>query len=337
MTPYRIGLLGLGTVGRSYVDLLSQFGDECARAAGRPLEVRRVVVRDLERAREFLGTNDTVQLCDDPATVIGAEDIDVVVELVGGEEPAREWISRALAAGQDVVTANKAVLAAHGETLFATAHQHQQSLLFEGAVAGAIPILQVIREGLTAGPITALTGILNGSTNWLLGQLDAGRSWDDALAEASRLGLVEADPTLDVSGKDAAHKLALMARLLTGRTVDLDAIRCQGIDALRPEDLAFGRRHGLALKLVATMRSDGGAADLGVYPQWLRTDHPLASVRDENNAILLEGPTFGELVFQGRGAGGDPTAGSVIADTARAARGAGQIDGSQGHLTVRDP
>ena len=337
MEPYRIGLLGLGTVGRSFVDLLERFGADCARAAGRPIELTRVVVRDVERARAHLGSEHPLAVGDDPAAVIGADDLDGVVELVGGEEPAHEWISTALGAGQDVITANKAVLAAHGESLFEIAHEHDRSFLFEGAVAGAIPILQVIRVGLTAGPITGLTAILNGSTNWLLGALERGSSPSAALEEMRRRGLVEADPTLDLSGADAAHKLALIARLITGQHVPLSTIRFEGVGGIDTEDLDFGRRNGLVLKLVATMQTADGGADLGVFPQWIEPSHPLASIRGEDNGVVLEGPTFGSLVFQGKGAGGDPTAGSVVADTVRAARGDGKIEPARRTLVVRDP
>ncbi len=342
MLEYRVGLLGLGTVGASYAELLTRFGADCSRSCGRTLELRRIAVRDLDRARAKLGNRGDAELTLDVNDIIGAEDIDLVVELVGGVDSPREWIRRAIESGQDVVTANKAVLAAHGEELFALAHKHGTTLLFEGAVAGAIPILQVIREGLTAGPITALTAILNGSSNWLLGALENGDSFEDALKEAGRLGLVEADPTLDISGQDAAHKLALIARLLTGRRVDLDSIRCDGIESIDSEDLAFGRRHGLTLKLAAIMRTPhaqhhGGTVSLGVFPMWLSASHPLAGVREENNAVLLEGPTFDSLMFQGKGAGGHPTAGSVIADTVRAARGAGKISAATDRLEVLDP
>ena len=337
MVNCRVGLLGLGTVGGSFAELLTQFGPDCSNACGRTLVLHRIAVRDLERARSHLGSTVPAELTLDVTDIVGAADIELVVELVGGVEAPREWIRRALESGQDVVTANKAVLAAHGEELFELAHRYGRSLLFEGAVAGAIPILQVIREGLTAGPITALTAILNGSTNWLLGALETGRSFADALEEAGELGLVEADPTLDISGQDAAHKLALIARLLTGRRVDLNAIRCEGIATIGPEDLAFGRRHELVLKLVAEMRTVGDSASLGVFPQWLPASHPLANVCDENNAVLLEGPTFESLMFQGKGAGGRPTAGSVVADTVRAARGAGKIIAASRDLEVLDP
>ncbi|MCA8961201.1 MAG: homoserine dehydrogenase, partial [Planctomycetes bacterium] len=334
MHSYRIGLIGLGTVGLSFAELLTRFGDECSQSCGRSLELRRVVVRDRDRAlarwQAALPTVPPPKWTGEVDRVVGADDIDLVVELVGGVDLPREWIRRALKSGQDVVTANKAVLAAHGEELFEIADKFGRSLLFEGAAAGAIPILQVIREGLTAGPITSLQAILNGSTNWLIGALGQGRSMAEALDEARERGLVEADPTLDIAGTDAAHKLALIARLLTGRRVDFAAIRCEGIADLGPEDLAFGCRQGLELRLVAHMSTrEPGRAELGVFPEWHAKDHPLASIHDENNAVILEGPTFGSLMFVGRGAGGKPTAGSVMADTVRAARGAGRISSTK--------
>lgn len=344
LPPYRVGLLGLGTVGLQVAVLLDRFAVELGGRSGRPLQLVRAAVRDVDQHRaEVERRGLDFEVTDSPRGVTEADDVDLVVELVGGIDDPKAWLDTALRRGKDIVTANKAVLARHGEALFDLAVEHHGQILFEGAVAGAIPILQIIRDGLTAGPITRLTGILNGSTNWLLDEMAHGTDRPSALARARELGLLEQDPTLDLSGEDARHKLALLARLLTGCRVDAEAIRCHGIVPLDERDLRFGQERSLSLKLVATMRradhdeAESGPVELGVYPEWLEASHPLASVPGEDNAILLEGPTFDRLLFQGKGAGGAPTAGSVVADIVRAARGSGHLIPSHGELSVADP
>jgi homoserine dehydrogenase len=323
MKSFRLGLIGFGNVGRGVVELLARTREECRERAGRAVEVVRISVADPRRPRQLpIGAapridTDPLGLCRDPG-------VDCVVELAGGVEKPREWLRAALAAGKDVVTANKAVLATSGEELFALAREHGRRLLFEGSVAAAIPILQVLEGGLPAGPIDRLTGILNGTTNRILGRLAIGVPFGDALAEAQRLGLAEADPALDISGRDAAHKLALLARTILGRPVPLDGMRIQGIERVEPIDLAFGARHRWTLKSLATLERLASGIALGVAPAFIDAACELAAVDDEYNAVRLESETFGALILSGKGAGGLPTAGSVVADILRAARGEGR-------------
>ena len=336
MSPYRIAILGFGTVGGGVLDLLARTREQCEARSGRPLEVVALAVRDPSRPRPLpLGmtpiiSGDADALCRDPGS-------DLVVELIGGVEEPRRWIRTALESGKDVVTANKAVLAEHGEELFDLARSHERLLLFEASVAAAVPILQTLETGLPAATLDSLTGILNGTCNRILAAMEEGESFQAALEDAQDRGFAESDPNLDLSGADAAHKLALLARIITGRRVALDTIRCEGIEAVTPGDLAFGREHGWALKLLAHFRRTLEGAALGVYPTWIAAHSALGAVNGEFNCILLRGEPFGTLLFQGKGAGGPPTAGSVVADILRAARGEGTLPAAGGDLEVSDP
>ena len=337
MDHYRLGLLGFGTVGRGVVELLTRTRDECTVRAGRPLAVTRIAVGDPTRPRS-LPDGCAARIDGDPLALCLDPDVDLVVELVGGVEKPREWIRAALEAGKDVVTANKAVLATHGEELFDLARANGRRLLFEASVAAAIPILQVLQQGLPAGPIDRLTGILNGTSNRILGRLEQGMPFPEALAEAQADGFAEADPTLDLSGWDAGHKLALLTRLVVGTSVPLDRIRVEGIERIEPIDLAFGERHHWKLKSLAELRRTEAGVSLGVGPAWIDAESELATVHDEYNAVLLEAETFGTLVLQGKGAGGLPTAGSVVADILRAARGDGHTPAIPGDpIEISDP
>ncbi len=337
MDPYRLGLLGYGTVGRGVVELLTRTQQECTVRAGRPLVVTRIAVGDPTKPRELPSPCDAV-VSGDPVAVCNDPDVDLVVELVGGVESPREWILEALRAGKDVVTANKAVLATHGEELFREAREQNRRLLFEASVAAAIPILQVLQQGLPAGPIDRLTGILNGTCNRILGRLEEGVPFPEALEEAQRDGFAEADPTLDLSGWDAGHKLALLTRIVLGASVPLDNLRVEGIHQIEPIDLAFGARHHWTLKSLASLERTPEGVALGVGPAWIDRESELAAVRDEYNAIQLQSETFGTLVLQGKGAGGLPTAGSVVADILRAARGEGRTPSvARGPVQFIDP
>ncbi|MBT5738684.1 MAG: homoserine dehydrogenase [Planctomycetes bacterium] len=321
MESYRIALLGLGTVGGAVVELLAATRKECAVRAGRPIEVSRIVVRDPSKKRTVPADlpghptirGDAIEAIEDP-------NIDAIVELAGGTEAPREWIRLAFEQGKDVITANKAVLAVHGDELFDLAKEHGRSLYYEASVAAAVPILQVIQQGIPAGPVDRLTGILNGTCNFILGRLEE-LSFEESVKSAQQAGLAEADPTLDISGMDSAHKLSLLARILLGCSVPIEKLRVEGIEGLSPHDIEFGWEHDLSLKLLGMMRRNSEGTALGVMPCFLPTSHPLASVREEDNAVLLEAAPFGSLVLQGKGAGGMPTAGSVVADILRAARG----------------
>lgn len=341
LSPYRVGLLGLGNVGLQVAQQIVSFREDLEQRSGRAIQLVRVAVRDTALHKEELARRGVeCEVTDRLESVLDAPDLDGVVEVVGGIDAPLEWLQRALTSGKDVVTANKAVLAEHGESIFDLASQHGRQILFEGAVAGAIPILQVIRNGLSAGPIEKLTGILNGSTNWLLDAMAQGSSRQKAIDRARELGLLEQDPTLDLSGEDARHKLALLTRLLTSSAVDAKQIPTYGITLVDERDLRFGQENELTLKLLATMdrepSTSGGspAVRLGVFPTWIPRNHPLASVRGEDNAILLEGPTFDRMLFQGKGAGGTPTAGAVVADIVRAARGLGHLPRAESDVSA---
>ena len=336
MNPYRIALLGYGTVGKEVLHLLSSSRNQCEQRAGRALDVVAVAIRDENRTRSTPPgtqprfTTDTASLCT-------ADDVDLIVGLVGGVDLPKQLIESALRAGKDVVTANKAVLAEHGDLLFQVARETGRQLLFEASVAGAIPILQALQQGLPASSISSLTGILNGTCNHLLASMQRGMAFDDAVKLAHDEGFAEADPTLDIDGTDAAHKLALLTRILTGKSVPLEAVRCEGIVGVTPSDLEFGDRHGWTLKLLAEYHAGDAGATVGVSPTWIASDSVLAAVRDEYNAVLLEGEPFGSMAFQGKGAGGGPTANSVVADILRAGRGEGRVPDLAGTLAVNDP
>ncbi|MDG1455395.1 MAG: homoserine dehydrogenase [Planctomycetota bacterium] len=321
MNDFRIALLGLGTVGTAVAELLATTRDECLARAERPVVVDRIIVRNLDRPRSIPEDLPGKKvLSSDPMDAVHDPEIDAIVELVGGEDHPRIWIKEALESGKNVITANKAVLAIHGEELFKIALEQKKGLYYEASVAAAVPVLQVIQQGIPAGPVDRLMGILNGTCNYILDSLEE-NSFEHSVELAQKAGLAEADPTLDVSGMDSAHKLALLARILLGYTVSVEDMRVEGIVGIDPIDLSFGWSHDLRLKLVGVLARNGKGTSMGVMPCFLPADHPLSNIRQEDNAILLEADPFGSLVLQGKGAGGKPTAGSVVADILRAARG----------------
>ena len=321
MEDFRIALLGLGNVGTAVAELLSSTQKECLARAGRRVVVDRIVVRDLNRPRNIPADLPGLKkLGTDPMEAVQDPDIDAIVELVGGEEHPRTWIREALETGKEVITANKAVLAVHGEELFNLAHEKNRGLYYEASVAAAVPVLQVMQQGIPAGPVDRLVGILNGTCNFILDQLEM-HSFEDALKKAQEAGLAEADPTLDITGMDSAHKLILLARILLGHTVPVKKLRVEGIVNIDPIDISFGWSQDLKLKLLGILERNGRGTCMGVMPCFISAQHPLANVTAEDNAILLEADPFGALVLQGKGAGGKPTAGSVVADILRAARG----------------
>jgi homoserine dehydrogenase len=306
-----IGLIGCGTVGAGVARLLLEQSERLAERAGRRLELRRVVVRDLGRDRPVprsLLTSDWQQILRDPG-------IDVAVELVGGTEWPLPVVLSLLEAGKDVVTANKALLAQHGPEVFGTARRLGRTIAFEAAVAGGIPIISALTQGLAANQIIALQGILNGTSNFILTRMtEKGHTYREALAEAQQRGYAEADPSLDVDGTDAAHKLAILAELAFGVTVPLSAITRRGMAAVDPVDVRFARELGYTIKLLseAWLRDDRLA--LHVSPVLLRQQAPLALVRGAYNAILVVGDAVGDTLYYGKGAGQMPTASAVVAD-----------------------
>jgi homoserine dehydrogenase len=318
----RVGVLGCGTVGSSLIDLIHAQRDAVASRTGLVLEVTRVAVRDLGRARAVAlppgaMTTDAAGLVVDP-------EVDVVVEVIGGIEPARTLVRTALAEGKPVVTANKALLAAHGAELFEAASAAGVDLLFEAAVAGGIPVVRPLRESLLGEPVERVIGIVNGTTNYILTRMtESGADYGEALAEAQALGYAEADPTADVEGLDAAAKIAIVATIAFGAEVTGADVSTEGITGITATDIAFASRRGLVVKLVAVAeRLDGpDSAEISarVHPVLVPQHHPLASVRESFNAVFIQGAAVGDLMFYGRGAGGAPTASAVLGDLVDAA------------------
>ena len=319
----RVGLLGCGHVGAALVSLIAERRDEVARRTGLYLDVTRIAVRNtaIDRGVDV----DASAFTTDAAAVVADADVDVVVEVMGGIEPARELVSAALSAGKPVVTANKELLANHGAELYEAAEAAGVDLLFEAAVAGAIPIMRPLRESLAGEPITRVMGIVNGTTNFILSRMaDDGVSYADALAEAQGLGYAERDPTADVEGFDAGAKAAIIATVAFGARVVAGDVYHEGISGITVDDIEFAADLQHCIKLLAvveqTRASDGGLQiGVRVHPTLVPLDHPLASVRGSFNAVFVEGGASGDLMFYGRGAGGRPTASAVLGDLIDAA------------------
>jgi homoserine dehydrogenase len=294
--PFAVGLLGFGTVGSAFAALLDQRAQEIERFNGRRPEIVGVLTRSRGSFEEVLA---------------GAE---LLVELIGGIEPARRYVLAALRAGRDVVTANKQLLSQHGEELFETARERGVRLRFEAAVAGAVPVVRLLEESLAATPIERVHGIVNGTTNFILTEMAHGNSYAQALAEAQRKGYAEADPSEDVSGKDAAAKMAILARLAFGAPVNLEDVPYEGIEHLRADDLQYARELGLGLKLIGTAERRDGGLSVRVHPAFLYAGHPLSSVSGPFNAVTVESEAVVEITMSGPGAGGLQTASAVLGD-----------------------
>ena len=317
----RVGMIGLGTVGTGVWQVLRRNQALIAARAGRRIEIVSVAVRKLPRAAGVLGDAPGVLLTDDPLQVATHPDVDVVLELAGGTGPALGWVLAALAQGKHVVTANKALLAVHGHTLFAAAAQHGVVLAYEGAVAGSVPVIKALREGLAANRIDAVAGIINGTSNFILTRMrDAGVDFASALAEAQALGYAEADPAFDVDGVDAAHKLALLAANAFGTPVRFDAVHVQGIRTLQALDVAAAAHLGYTVKLLGIARRQPGGVELRVHPTLLPAHQLLAQVDGAMNGVLVHGDAAGPALYCGAGAGGEQTASAVIADLVDVAR-----------------
>jgi homoserine dehydrogenase len=337
-SPVRIGLLGCGNVGGALRGLIEAQSDDVAARTGLRLAITRIVVRDPDKyvargvPRDLIGT-DANALVHDP-------DVDVVVEVIGGLEPARTLVLDALKAGKPVVSGNKELLATAGPELFAAADAAGVDLLFEAAVAGGIPLVRPLRESLLGERIRRILGIVNGTTNYILTRMtEAGASYADALAEAQALGFAEADPTADVEGHDAGAKIAILASIAYGVRVGVSDVHLEGISGITADDIAYATGKGLVVKLLAVAeRTTGDAVAVRVHPVLLDHTHPLASVRESFNAVFIEGTAVGELMFYGRGAGGSPTASAVLGDVIDAAanrsKGAHASLGSLGRATI---
>jgi len=323
LQPVRIGLLGFGTVGGSLVRLIADQRTDIATLTGLDLTVTRVAVNDLDKPRPGLGD---AALTDEASEVINAEDVDLVVELVGAVDLARDWIGQALRAGKSVVTGNKALLAAHGRELFDLAAANNVELLFEASVAGAIPLMRTLQKSLRGEPVDRIIGIVNGTTNYMLSAMtEDGADYAKILAEAQRLGYAEADPSADVEGHDAQAKAAIIATVAFGVAVTSADVPVEGISQVTAADIANASRLGYVIKLLAVVERVGTEApyeiSARVNPTMVPLDHPLATVRGSFNAVFIEGGALDELMLYGRGAGGPPTASAVLGDVIEAASG----------------
>jgi homoserine dehydrogenase len=313
INPIKIGLLGLGTVGSGTFSVLRRNQNEITRRAGRGIEVALIGVRDAAKARKLVG--DAVPISTDLNEVVRHPQIDIVVELIGGYEPARTLVLEAIRCGKHVVTANKALLAQHGNEIFEAARARGVMVAFEGAVAGGIPIIKAVREGLTANRIEWIAGIINGTSNFILSEMRAkGLAFDTVLKQAQQLGYAEADPTFDIEGVDAAHKLTLLAAIAFGVPINFDAAYVEGISKLAAEDIRYAEQLGYRIKLLGiTKRTDKGL-ELRVHPTLVPKDRLLASVEGAMNAVLVKGDAVGVTLYYGKGAGAEPTASAVVAD-----------------------
>ena len=318
-TPLRLGIAGLGTVGAGVVRLLRENGAIMAPRAGREIAVSAVSARRRERDLDLA----SAAWCDDALELARRDDVDVVVEVIGGEDGiALALVEAAIAAGKPVVTANKALLAVHGARIARAADAAGVHIGFEAAVAGGIPVVKALREGLAANDIRALYGILNGTSNYILTEMrERGGALDAVLTQAQRLGYAEADPTLDIGGGDAAHKLALLAGLAFGRATDLDAVHVEGIAGVTPMDIAFARELGYRIKPLAMARAGAHGIEQRVHPAMVPIDRMIAHVDGVDNAVVVEADATGTTTYVGRGAGAGPTASAVIADVIDLARG----------------
>lgn len=320
MDKVNVGMLGLGTVGSAVAEALLDRPGFFARQIGVPLRLKKVAVRNLGKKRRLRIAGSL--LTDNPRRVLDDPEIDVVVELIGGVHPAKEYVLRALRNGKSVVTANKALLAHEGPSVFRAAARSGADLYFETAVAGGIPIVKTLREALAGNRARALYGILNGTTNFILSEMSRqdGCSFEEALAEAKRRGYAEADPSLDLKGVDTAHKLAILAFLAFGKRVSPKALWVEGIDGITAGDAAYARRFGFHVKLLGVAKEIDGGLEVRVHPTLLPAGHPLSSVGGVQNAVAVQGDLAGELILTGEGAGGKPSASAVLADLVDVAR-----------------
>ncbi len=320
MNPIQVGLLGIGTVGSGTFSVLKRNQAEIRRRAGRGIEITMVADLDVARARALVGPD--VRVVDDARAVLTNPDIDIVVELIGGYGIARQLVMEAIAAGKHVVTANKALLAVHGTEIFAAAHAKGVMVAFEAAVAGGIPIIKALREGLTANSIQWIAGIINGTTNFILSEMrNKGLDFAVVLKEAQRLGYAEADPTFDIDGIDAAHKATIMSAIAFGIPVQFDRAYVEGIRGLSSQDIQYAEQLGYRIKLLGITKrsidSSTGAArgiELRVHPSLVPMKRLIANVEGAMNAVMVQGDAVGTTLYYGKGAGSEPTASAVIAD-----------------------
>jgi len=313
MKPVKIGILGLGTVGCGTVNVLARNGQEIARRAGREIKIVQASARDLAKKRAC--STDGIKLVQDPREIVRNPEIEVVVELIGGDDLARELVLEAIANGKHVVTANKALIAMHGNEIFAQAQKKGVMVAFEAAVAGGIPIIKSVREGLAGNRIEWLAGIINGTSNFILTEMrDKGADFADVLKEAQRLGYAEADPTFDVEGIDAAHKLTILAAIAFGIPLKFKQAYTEGITQITRMDVQYAEELGYRLKLLGIARRINGGVELRVHPTLIPHRRLIANVEGAMNAVLVKGDAVGPTMFYGAGAGAEPTASAVVAD-----------------------
>ena len=310
MKPVKVGLLGLGTVGNGVAQVLARNAEEISRRAGRDIVISHAAVRNLERPNPT-----AIKLTDDPLDVVRNPEIAVVVELIGGYDPARQLVLEAIANGKHVVTANKALIALHGNEIFAAAHQAGLMVAFEAAVAGGIPIIKAIREGLTGNQIQWLAGIINGTGNFIMTEMrDKGRDFDQVLAQAQALGYAEADPSFDVEGIDAAHKLTILASIAFGVPLQFDKVYTEGISRITREDVTYAGELGYRIKHLGIAQRNEEGIELRVHPTLIPHRRLIANVDGVMNAVLVKGDAVGPTLYYGAGAGAEPTASAVVAD-----------------------
>ena len=318
MTNLTIGLLGCGTVGGALVDLLDARRATITARTGVELRIGAIAVRDTAKHQDRLA--DPSLLTTDSAAVVADPEVDIVIELIGGTDPALTLVRTALENGKPVITGNKELLAAHGPELYAVAAEHGVDLLFEAAVAGGIPLIRPLRESLVGEDISRVMGIINGTTNYILTKMSQeGADYADALADAQALGYAEADPTADVEGYDAGAKAAIIASIVFGVDVRSSDVQHEGISSITAADIDTAKRLGYVIKALAVIERADGEVAVRVHPAMVPTGHPLANVNDSFNAVFVEGATVGDLMFYGRGAGGGPTASAVLGDLVDAA------------------
>src|SRR5512139_1921399 len=319
MKPINVGLIGIGTVGGGTWTVLKRNAEEITRRAGRPIQITAVADKNVELAQQVTGG--AVRVTDDAFALVNDPEIDIIVELIGGYGVAKELVLEAIAAGKHVVTANKALLAVHGGEIFAAARDKGVMVAFEAAVAGGIPIIKALREGLTANRIEWAAGIINGTTNFILSEMrDKGLSFDEVLKEAQRLGYAEADPTFDIEGVDAAHKATLISAIAFGIPVQFDKAYVEGITKLEASDIRYAEQLGYRIKLLGIAKRRSKGIELRVHPTLIPAKRLLANVEGAMNAVMVKGDAVGTTLYYGKGAGAEPTASSVIADLVDIAR-----------------
>ena len=313
MKPIQVGLLGIGTVGGGTFAVLLRNQEEISRRAGRGIVIKAVADKDLARARKLVG--DSAEITDDAFALVSRPDIDIVVELIGGTKIAKDLILAAIENGKHVVTANKALLAIHGNEIFLAAQNKGVMVAFEAAVAGGVPIIKALREGLSANRIEWIAGIINGTSNFILSEMrEKGSSFSDVLAQAQKLGYAETDPTFDIEGVDAAHKLTIMAAIAFGIPMQFDKVYTEGISRLTREDIRYAEELGYRIKLLGITRRTAKGIELRVHPTLIPSKRLIANVEGVMNAILVKGDAVGPTLYYGAGAGAEPTASAVVAD-----------------------